>query len=62
MHTDGPCAQCTSEGCGMYRWAAARLERWEAEHGRRYPAQESLRAPLSGQGLTRTEAKGRMDG
>lgn len=38
MHApDGSCAQCTPQGCRLYRWAAARLARWEAEHGGRYP-------------------------
>lgn len=37
MHVpEGRCAQCRPDGCQLYRWAAARLAWWEAEHGRRY--------------------------
>ena len=38
MHApDGHCAQCTPDGCRLHQWAATRLARWEAGHGRRHP-------------------------
>lgn len=37
MHLDGRCAQCRPDGCRLYRWAAARLAWWEAQHGRPHP-------------------------
>ena len=41
MHTTGDgCGQCQADECRMYRWAAARLARWEAEHGQRYQTPE----------------------
>ena len=41
MHTTGDgCAQCGPNECRMYRWAAARLARWEKERGRCYQTPE----------------------